>query len=158
MLFRSMTITEYVSTQSYSSGHTVKSIYNSTDKDVLLIGTDEYFFTNNNINISLGRSFTPEDISMNRNVAIIGNDIVVKAFPNVNPIGQKITIKNQNFVVIGVLETKGAVLGQSQDNRIALPITQFLNYFASFWEESLNITIKAYSRDALSATDRKSVV
>jgi putative ABC transport system permease protein len=99
-----------------------------------------------------GRVFSADDISFNRNVAIVGNDVVVKIFPYINPIGKKIAIKNQSFTIIGVLEIKGAVLGQSQDNQVIVPISQFLKYNADWWEESVTISVKAMSKEQLEAT------
>ncbi|MDP2363660.1 MAG: ABC transporter permease, partial [Ignavibacteria bacterium] len=130
-LKKMMTYTNQVSGVSYSQGKTVKSGNLSTNPDVVLIGSDVIYFTNMNIVINEGRPFIEEDINQSRNVAIIGNDVSVKIFPNMNPIGRKITIKNQSFEIIGTLEVKGAVMGKSQDNSIYIPITPFLKYFAS---------------------------
>lgn len=151
-LKKRMTLTENISCYSASDQHTIKTKNYSTDPDVVVIGCDDIYFTNNNINIDQGRQFTAEDVNMNRNVAIIGNDVIVKIFPHESPLDKKIYIKNQAFTVIGILETKGAVMGNSQDNRIIIPVSQFLKYFANFWEESLTITVKAQSKDALSKT------
>lgn len=147
-----MTKTTFISAESSSNLHTVKYENLSTDPDVTLIGTDHNYFINNNTAIEYGRGFSAEDISLNRNVAIIGADVVVKIFPNENPIGKEIRIKNQRFRIIGVLESRGALLGNSLDNQVIIPITQFLKYYASFWEESLTISVRAYSQDMLIPT------
>ncbi len=151
-LKRMMTYTSQISGVSYSQGNTIKSGNLSTNPDVTLIGSDDIYFSNMNIVVKEGRPFLEEDINQSRNVAIIGNDVTVKIFPNMNPIGRKITIKNQSYDIIGTLEIKGAVMGKSQDNSIYIPITPFLKYFASEWDESLTITIKAPSKDLRSAT------
>ncbi len=39
------------------------------------------------------------------------------------------------------------MFGQSQDNMVLIPITHLLNYFASFWESSVQIVLRARSRD-----------
>jgi len=69
-----------------------------------------------------------------------------------NPIGKRITIKNQNYEVIGMLESKGATLGRSQDNVIYIPISGFLKYYSSEWNESVTITIKAIGKGNRDAT------
>lgn len=134
---------------SASGSNTVKYGNYETDPEVSLIGTDENYFPIHNVNVVSGRAFTAEDISFRRNVAIIGNDIVVDLFSNENPLGKSIKIGNQQFMVIGVLEIKGALLGQSQDNRVVIPLTYFLRYYASEWEQSLDLTIRAADRMAL---------
>jgi len=146
---RQMALAEYVSAESYSTSHTIKTGNLSTDPDVLLVGADENYFINNNVEIAEGRAFTEEDLTLNRNVAIIGNDVVVKIFATMSPIGQRIRIKNQAYTIIGVLETKGAILGQSQDNKVVIPLPQFLKYYAYEWEESLNLSVKSPNKELL---------
>ncbi len=138
-----------VSSYSVSGGLTISSDFYETDPDVTLIGTDENYFKINNRSVGKGRDFTASDIDHKKPVAIIGNDILVKVFPNISPIGKRIKIKNHHFDVVGILEEQGAVLGQSLDNQVIIPLTQFLRYYAYRWEESLQISIKTPSKEAL---------
>lgn len=117
-----------------------------------MTGTDDLYFETNNINVASGRAFIEDDITFNRNVVIIGNDIVVQLFSNTEPVGKELIIGKQIYSVIGVLETKGAILGRSQDNIAIIPITQFLKYYSTRWEESLTINVKAQSKDMLLPT------
>lgn len=133
----------------FSSGHTVKFGNNETNPDVNLYGVDEDYAILENRNFTEGRNIVKSDILTNRNVAVIGNDVKVKLFPNISPIGKMITINNQKYEIIGVLEPKGAMFGQSQDNLVIIPITHLLKYFASFWESSLQIALRARSREVL---------
>ncbi|MFW5702170.1 MAG: ABC transporter permease [Bacteroidota bacterium] len=147
-----MTSTELISCQSIDGGHILEAGDKETNNDVTLVGTDENYFLLNNRGVTTGRGFSISDIQFDKRVALIGNDIVVKLFPNENPLGKEVKIKNQKFTVIGILEQKGAILGQSQDNMAIIPITPFLKYYASWWDESLDITVRAYSNEALPAT------
>lgn len=147
-----MVSTSYISGFSSSSFNVIKFMNFSTDPDVSLIGTDEEYFFNNNITISEGRALSNEDLQTNKNYAIIGNDVRTKLFENVSPLNKSIRIKNQNYTVIGLIEPKGAILGQSQDNQVIIPLQQFLKYFSNEWEESLTITVKSLSREDLAET------
>jgi putative ABC transport system permease protein len=147
-----LNITDKVSAVGSTSGMTLKAGNNSTNPDVSLIGTDENYFGNYNVAVDYGRAFISSDISLNRNVAIIGNDVLVKLFPSQDPLGKMITIKNQTYEVIGVLETKGAMMGESQDNQVIVPVSHYLRYFADEWEMSLTLAIKAERKDVLQAT------
>lgn len=138
--------TPYLSAIAYSMKNTIKFNNLSTDPDVYLIGADNNYFVTNAIDVENGRPISDNDVNSYRNVAVIGNDVLVKIFPNINPIGKEITIKNQQFTVVGILKPKGALLGQSQDNRVLIPITNFLRYFASEWESSVTISIKALNK------------
>lgn len=144
--------TNVISGASFSTGIVVNFGNLSTDPNVDLIGADQNYFITNAVDVEYGRPITDEDVNLNRNVAIIGNDIVVKIFPNVNPIGKEINIKNQKYTVVGVLEKRGALLGQSKDNQVLIPLTSFLQFYASPWEESLIISVKAKSRETLQET------
>lgn len=144
--------TPWISAHTFTGGMTINAGNLSTDPDVFLVGADNIFFLTNSIDVEFGRSFTEEDINLNRNIAIIGNDVVVKIFPNVNPLGKEISIQNQKYTVVGILKTRGALLGQSKDNMVIIPITNFLKYFASPWEESLHISVRAISKELLQET------
>lgn len=140
-----------VSVSNTAPGYTIKAGLESTDPDVSLIGIDDQYFNVNATSVAEGRPFTEQDIILGSNVAIIGNDVKVKLFPNGDAIGQMITIKNRRLKVVGILEVKGALIGQSQDNRVLVPISQFMTYFTWEWGQSVDITIKAPSGEALPA-------
>lgn len=149
---KEMTFADAVSAYSTSSGFIIQSGDRQTDPNVGLIGADEGFFVTFNYSVDLGRPLTRQDIDLKRNVAVIGNDIVVKVFPGINPIGRTIRVKNHSYEVVGVLSQRGAMLGQSQDNNVMIPLTQFLKYYAEWWEESLTICVKAVSTEQIPAT------
>lgn len=138
-----------ISASSSSSGFTVKFQNNETNPNVSLIGTDADYFITNNISLASGRPFYSGDIDFNRNVAIIGNDISTSLFPSGNAIGNDIAIGKQKYTIIGITETKGAILGNSQDNFVVIPLTQFLKYFSDRWDESLNINVKALDKASM---------
>lgn len=142
----------YVSSICQTGAKTIKYSGSSTDPDVGLVGSDENYLASSSLNIKSGRNITDADVNFNRNVCLLGNDVVVKLFPNTSPLGKKVNIDKQAFEIIGVLEPKGAVLGQSQDNMVILPISQYLKYYTSEWEESLTITVRAKSKDVLDET------
>lgn len=144
--------TPFISAVVISSQNQIKFGNLSTDPDVSLIGADNNYFITNVVDVEYGRAITDVDVNSRRNVAVVGNDVVVKIFPNINPIGKDIIIKNQLYRVVGILKSKGALLGQSQDNRVIIPITNFLQYFASEWESSVAISVKALNKEKLNET------
>lgn len=150
-LKKRMKTTQNICTFSEKNGYKIKSGDLETNSDVKVAGVDENYFLNYNLKIAKGRVLTEYDVQNKKNVAVIGNDLVVKIFPNINPIGKTIRIKSQNYLVIGVGETKGALLGQSQDNYAIIPVTTFMQYYSSEWE-SLGIMIRADSKIALNPT------
>lgn len=73
----------------------------------------------------LGRFIADEDMSAWDKICIIGSEIWQELFGGFNPIGREITIDNQRFTVVGVMESKGSGLNpnSSDDNQIFIPIT-----------------------------------
>ncbi len=148
-LQKRMTITDIVSVYNATGGITMKTGNYSTDPDVTLIGANEHYLVTANTNIESGNPFTGEDVNMGRFSAIIGNDVAVKLFPGTDPVGQSIRIKNQQFMVVGLVKPKGSMMGQSQDNMVIIPISNFMRYYADEWEQSVNIIVRPPSKDAL---------
>ena len=71
-----------------------------------------------------GAFFSDRDINASAKVCVIGQTIVEKLFQTTDPIGETIRIKRVPFVVIGVLQRKGAnMVGQDQDNIVMAPYT-----------------------------------
>ena len=57
-------------------------------------------------------------------MCVLGHTLVTQLFPDTDPIGQQVRVKNIPFRVIGVLSRKGAnLVGQDQDNIILMPYT-----------------------------------
>ncbi|HEY8933082.1 MAG TPA: ABC transporter permease [Rariglobus sp.] len=71
-----------------------------------------------------GAMFTEQDVRSVGKVCIIGKTIVDQLFPDGNPVGQSIRIRNIPFKVLGVLKGKGYNLfGQDQDDVVIVPYT-----------------------------------
>jgi len=80
-----------------------------------------------NWELSSGSFFTERDIKLKKKVAVIGQTIAEELFEGIDPIGQKIRIRNTPFKIIGVLEEKGeSGMGQDQDDVILAPSTTVL--------------------------------
>jgi putative ABC transport system permease protein len=74
--------------------------------------------------LTSGSMFTEREVRSAAKVAVIGSKTANELFGPVSPIGQSVRIKNIPFVIIGLLESKGAGMGgQNQDDRIVIPYT-----------------------------------
>ena len=147
-----MATTNLIAISNENPGFTVKSGEQSTNPDVTLIGIDDMYFTVNAVSVSSGRPITESEVATSRAVAIVGEDVVGSLFPRGNPLGKMITLKNQSFVIIGVLTRKGGVMGQSQDNRVLIPISVFNKYYTWEWDASVDISVKAINKPMLAET------
>ena len=101
--------------------------------------------------INEGRYFTETEYDQSSPVAIIGWDVQDELFPNIDPIGRTIKIDGYPVRVIGTIAKQGAVMGQSQDNVIFIPLTLFHKHIAP--DEDIDIFIKPKGGvEAVSAT------
>jgi putative ABC transport system permease protein len=91
--------------------------------------------------IESGRFLTQSDLERRRQVCVIGYDLVEGLFKDEEPLEQWIKIGADKFVVIGVLEQKGKMFGESRDNKILIPITTFQKIYGK--RRSVTITALA---------------
>ena len=78
--------------------------------------------------LASGEFFTDKDMISRAKVALLGQTVVKQLFPNEDPIGQQIRIRNVPFKVIGILTAKGqSATGQDQDDIIIAPATTVLD-------------------------------
>src|SRR5699024_11489704 len=94
-----------------------------TDPRVRGRGSNRYYLGNNAYVLSDGRNFSSQDIRYARKVAIIGSDIREELFINEYPLGKSIRTAGQQDRVIGMLEAKGSIFGQSLDEFVLIPYT-----------------------------------
>ena len=96
----------------------------------------------NNIEIALGRGFTPADEDHATKNVIVGYDIVDNLLGAGDPIGKEIRVDGIPYTIVGVGERQGKTLGQSQDNWVAIPITAYQQTYG--YNDSVTIYARAH--------------
>jgi putative ABC transport system permease protein len=122
----------------------VSVVYNnhsSTDTDMR--GITWTMVSLDNMDIALGRGFTPADDTNATHSAIIGYDIVDNLLGDGDPLGKEIRVGGIPFTVVGVGDRQGKMLGQSQDNWVAVPITTYQQTYG------FNDSVDIYARGGL---------
>ena len=133
-----------LSTQA-SAISTIKYKNKKTDPNINIWGTDENYIINSGYKISTGRNFSLTEINYGSNVAIVGNEVKNILFKKKNPIGEIISIGNNKYKVIGVLDKKGSSLSFGGDKTCLIPINNSRKYFNTTNEQ---ITISCISDNA----------
>ncbi|HUK82933.1 MAG TPA: ABC transporter permease [Verrucomicrobiae bacterium] len=71
-----------------------------------------------------GAMFTEQDVRGASKVCIVGQTIVNELFPNEDPVGQVLRVRNIPFKILGVLSKKGlSVMNTDQDDVVIIPYT-----------------------------------
>ncbi len=93
------------------------------------------------LDIVAGRMLNNVDLSNASRVAVIGNDILEKLMPGLDPIGREIRVDGEVYTVIGLGKKEGKTLGQSRDNYVLLPVTAWMRKYGS--HNSIRIVAKS---------------
>ncbi len=145
-----------ISVSEASSVRNVKYKDKKVKNNVELFGGDEGSLRIFKTYISDGRNLAPDDIRYSRNVCILGMDVVDRLFPFEDPISKKIQIEGLNYYVVGVAERQGEAFGRSQDNYIAIPITNYLQKFSNKFT-TLSINIESPSENDYEKTREEAI-
>ena len=106
-----------------------------------------------NFEVEEGRFFVDSEVRSAANICVIGSELKEKFFPNVEPIGHTIKVRNHPLKIVGQLEKLGSSFGNNQDKAIYIPITTYQKIFGS--RRSLMIRGKARSKEVFeSALDQ----
>ncbi len=90
-----------------------------------------------------GRFLTESDLKRRRQVCVIGYDLVEGLFKKEEPLDKWIKLGGDKFLVVGVLEQKGKIFGNSLDNVVVIPITTFQKIYG----KRRSVAIMALPRD-----------
>jgi putative ABC transport system permease protein len=120
----------------------IETRYGKTAPGVQLFGETPGSFPAKNWVVQDGHALSDSDIANTRDVCVLGNALAKTVFPFGFAVGERLKIDGINYIVIGVLEAKGASLGGDEDNFAIIPITTGLNRFGRAWR-SLNILVQA---------------
>ena len=91
--------------------------------------------------VSQGSFFTAAQYSSARKVAVIGATVAEDLFWDEDPIGKRMTISGQHYLVLGILEEKGSFGQIDMDDQVYIPATTAMRQFdmehiQSFWVQS----------------------
>jgi putative ABC transport system permease protein len=79
--------------------------------------------------VRVGRPFAVIDVERAHRVCIVGSDLLRKLNADDNLVGEALLLGGQRFRVVGILEEKGSLLGNSQDDLVLIPHTSALKLF-----------------------------
>jgi len=105
----------------YANGST-KISYRDVAKNVSISGVTSDFLIVENSKIAKGRFFQEEEDGGVVMSAVLGSTLAKTLFGDEEPVGEKVRIGRENYVVIGVLTKKGSSILSNQDEQVYIPV------------------------------------
>jgi putative ABC transport system permease protein len=139
-LARQMTLASAIDPTAYDYD-TVKYKDRSADS-VTIMGTTPDNLVTTGSTVAEGRFLTAADAEGSQPVCVLGGELATNLFRGDSPLGQRIKIQDQSFLVVGVLQKRGNLFGSLDlDTRVIIPLREFL---AEIWNRpDVSIEIKA---------------
>jgi putative ABC transport system permease protein len=116
------------------------------------VGTTPSYLTAHSYKLAEGNSFTAEDVSHNRRVAVIGQEVAQELFGGTNAVGQTMKVNGSNYEVVGVLAKKGTNGTTNEDSVVMAPITTVQDSLTGVGPVN-SITVQAKSESDLNAAE-----
>jgi putative ABC transport system permease protein len=132
-------------------------VFGNNNWSTSIIGTTPTYLEIRGWDLDDGYVYSDSDMRSATRVALVGKTVVENIFGDVDPIGKTIRIKQNPFVVLGVLKDKGQSLdGRDQDDTIIVPLTTAQrkilgNQFAGSVRQ---IMVQAISPEAMSMVEQ----
>jgi len=127
---------------------TAQAIANGRNWSTSIVGESPDYLKIRDWKIDAGEMFTYREVRGAAKVAVIGSKTSRELFGPLNPIGQTVRVKGIPFVIIGLLESKGAGMGgQNQDDRLIVPYTTAMKRLTGErYLRSINVQIASADR------------
>ncbi|NCQ17641.1 MAG: peptide ABC transporter permease [Ignavibacteria bacterium CG22_combo_CG10-13_8_21_14_all_37_15] len=136
---------KFVGAEQWQYGIVVQYGNKETNPNIQVAGMTEEALETNEMITQFGRPINKTDVQYTNNVCLLGKDIVDKLFLNIDPVGQVVRVAGRPLTVIGTLEPKQALFGQSQDSYVIMPISTFQTMYGKR-SRSINITVMSNSQ------------
>jgi putative ABC transport system permease protein len=140
-------VTEVVA-MSPEDSTTAQAIANDRNWSTTVAGESPDYLKIRDWKLASGSMFAVREVRSAAKVAVIGSKTANELFGPLNPVGQSVRIKNIPFMIIGLLESKGAGMGgQNQDDRILIPYTTAMKRITGDkYLRSINLQIASSDR------------
>lgn len=92
-------------------------------------GVTEQYQTIRNFFVDAGRFFGPIDVEHHANVVVLGRTVLRMLGSDESIVGDHVYIDGMRFLVVGLLSSKGGMMGEDQDKTVMIPYTTALNLY-----------------------------
>jgi putative ABC transport system permease protein len=91
-----------------------------TNPNVRIMGGDENYLSIKDYKLQSGRGFSNNELKNAALVAIIGQEVKETLFDRTEPLNQYISVRGNRYMIVGVLEKQGSMMGGGGADRMVL--------------------------------------
>lgn len=140
------------------SGNTSIAYNGNVKTGVSVQGKNEVYFKGETENIATGRKINILDVENKNQVTVIGSDIALELFYGEDPIGKKMIVNGNSYIVVGVLkQTSGLTMG-STNNVVLIPYTSAMKTLGVRNINSVEVQMSDSSNSDLIISDIEGVL
>ena len=103
--------------------------YAGKSRRVTLYGVGHRFIEALSMRVAIGDFLPDDDPRAARTLAVLGAKVARELFGGANPLGAHIHVGGERYRVVGVMESKGQVLGFDLDDTVYIPVSRALDMF-----------------------------
>lgn len=142
---------KYVLGVTSSRGQTVK--FGANNHRTMITGAEpELAVVMNATKMLDGEWYTHEDELMQNRVAVLGYEVYDRLYGGERAVGTSIRVRDQNFLVVGVVDYKGGSGMMNPDDQVYIPFQTAANRVLGTKDVINNITVQAISSEFLEVT------
>lgn len=116
---------------------------NGRTRRTMVLGEGRDFETAFTMKVQSGSFWSDEDNEQARAFAVIGAKIQQELYGGENPLGSYLRIGGQRYRVIGVMESKGQILGMDMDDTVFIPAARAMELFNRPGLMEINVSYRA---------------
>ena len=104
-------------------------VFEGKSRRVTLYGVSADFAAALRMRVASGEFLPPDDPRSARALVVLGSKVARELFGSANPLGSRIRAGSERFRVVGVMQSKGQVLGFDLDDTVFIPVGRALEMF-----------------------------
>lgn len=115
-------------------------VHAGKSRRVTLYGTGTDFSRALSMRVASGEYLPPDDPHAARAFVVLGAKVARELFGDENPLGSRIRVGGERYRVVGVMESKGQVLGFDLDDTVYIPVSRALDMFNRESLQEIHVT------------------
>ena len=147
----------YITSVAPSYSTSLQLVVGNQNMNARVTGVTPEYMQAYNLNIADGTSISEYDYQRGAKVAVLGSNVKETLFEGAYPVGQQMRMGNNIVRIIGVMESKGAMIG-STDDIILIPLTAMQQMVAQPWTSQGERVVSSIALTVLSEEQASYVV